>query len=191
MNATHNRLKNEFYQREMVLKWRASGLSQAEFSRREQIPEWSLSQWKKREERNSDLLAVQSKQKAARERKAKRLAAKETYWRALVQEQAASGLSIVEFCRRKGMKVNTFKRWRQNLLSAEEQVLSEARVRSKGRSGNPFVQVVASDLAVQAEKPAAPQLLEIVLPGGSKIIVSEQSPLELLVKVLRMLEVKC
>ena len=187
MSAAQNRNKNEFYQRDMVLKWRASGLSQAEFCRQEGINEWSLSQWKKREERNSDLLAVEARQAATAQRKAKRLAAKEKYWRALVQEQAASGLSIGEFCRRKGIKMNTFKRWRQHLLSAEEQVISEARVRSKGRSSNPFVQVMASDFP--AEKPD-PQL-EIVLPCGGKIVVSEQTPMALLAKVLRILEERC
>jgi hypothetical protein len=35
-------------QREAVAKWQASGLSQAEFCRREGIPQWSLSEWKRR-----------------------------------------------------------------------------------------------------------------------------------------------
>jgi hypothetical protein len=40
---------NRFKQRDVLAKWRASGLSQAAFCRQEGIPEWQLSNWKRRE----------------------------------------------------------------------------------------------------------------------------------------------
>ncbi len=40
-------------QNSVVARWEASGLSQAEFCRQEGIPEWSLSEWKRRK-RNRD-----------------------------------------------------------------------------------------------------------------------------------------
>jgi DNA-binding transcriptional regulator YiaG len=40
--------KKESYQREQVAGWRASGLSQAEFSRRAGISDKSLGHWKRR-----------------------------------------------------------------------------------------------------------------------------------------------
>jgi hypothetical protein len=43
--------KKESYWREQVAKWRASGLSQAEFSRRAGISDKSLGHWKRRFER--------------------------------------------------------------------------------------------------------------------------------------------
>ena len=174
----------------MVLKWRDSGLSQAEFCRKHGIPEWSLSQWKRREERDRDYLTVRAKQSAIAERKTKRLEAKKKYWLALVEEQAASGLSITEFSRRRGIKANTLKRWRRGikantlkrwrreLLGVEQQVFSTARVRTKGK--NPFVQVL---LEKPAKSDASPDTqLEILLPGGGKVIATEQTFPTLLAK---------
>lgn len=187
MNAPRQKIKNEFYQRDMVSKWRASGLSQAEFCRQEGIPEWSLSQWKRREESNSDLVALQSKQKAASDRKIKRLEAKRKYWLALVEEQAASGLSITEFSRRKGIKANSLKRWRRDLLGVEEQVISAARVRRNNK--NPFVQVVLEE-APQSERHEKQEQdrVEILLPGGGKFIATEQTSQALLAKLLKALK---
>ena len=51
MVARLSKYSNEWRQREAVDNWRASGLSQAEFCRREGIPEWALSEWKRREQR--------------------------------------------------------------------------------------------------------------------------------------------
>lgn len=182
--ASRSKRTNEFLRRDMVSKWRSSGLSQAEFCRKEGIPEWSLSQWKRIEERNRDYLALQAKQNAAAERKTKRLEAKRKYWLALVEEQAASGLSITEFSRRRGIKWNTLKRWRRELLGVEEQVFSTARVRTKGK--NPFVQVL---LEKPAESDAAPDTqLEILLPGGGKVIATEQTSPTLLAKLLKALQ---
>lgn len=59
---------------EMVAKWRASGLSQAEFCRREGLQQWELSEWKRfvatREKRSDGAPADagrESKQKRARD----------------------------------------------------------------------------------------------------------------------------
>lgn len=45
---------NEFYQRDAVNRWRASGLSQAAFCRREGITEQQFSNWKCRELRKAE-----------------------------------------------------------------------------------------------------------------------------------------
>ena len=41
-------------------------------------------------------------------------------WRAVVAEQAKSGLSAAEFCRDRHIKVSLFYRWRRRLRSTEE-----------------------------------------------------------------------
>lgn len=49
--AKQKKYTTEWHRRDAVAKWRASGLSQAEFCRREGIAECSLSAWKLRDER--------------------------------------------------------------------------------------------------------------------------------------------
>lgn len=175
-------VKNQRLERETVAKWRASGLSQAEFCRQQGLQEHTLSQWKRREERNNDLVARAAKEKAIADRKAKRRAAKEKYWRTLVDEHIDSGLSVIEFCKRKGISWNSLKRWRQELVDVEQQVFSSTSVRQK----NPFVQVAVPELAASAK--SANSEVEIILPGNSKIIVTEQTSFALLAKLLKALK---
>ena len=41
-------------------------------------------------------------------------------WTRIVQEQAASGLTVAEFCARRGLAVSTFYPWKRRLASAAE-----------------------------------------------------------------------
>lgn len=179
---SQRKITNEFFQRDMILKWRSSGLSQAEFCRREGLAEQQLSNWKRREERKRDLVARQAKLRESADRKAKRRAAKELYWRALVEEHAASGLSLREFCARKRISVNTCKRWRQELLGIEEQVLAASRATST----NPFMQVVVTQPA--EESAAEDGEIEILLPGGAKVVATAHTSTDLLTKLFKALK---
>ncbi len=49
--------------RDLVGKWKESGLSQAEFCRQEGIPEWRLSEWKRRVVRAAGILSQMKKGK--------------------------------------------------------------------------------------------------------------------------------
>lgn len=56
--ASRSKRTNEFFRRDMVSKWKASGLTQAEFCRKHGLDENRLSRWKKSEERDSDAARV-------------------------------------------------------------------------------------------------------------------------------------
>jgi transposase-like protein len=52
----------------------------------------------------------------ARRRKSER----EEYWRGVIRDQEASGLSISEFCRQREVSVGSFFRWRRKLGQREQ-----------------------------------------------------------------------
>jgi len=47
----------------------------------------------------------------------KRIRRSESVWRELLARQAASGMSVAEFCRAEGMHPTVFRRWRSRLTS--------------------------------------------------------------------------
>lgn len=171
---------------EFVLRWRASGLSQAEFCRSEDVPEWALSQWKRGVEKSESRKAVspsRSKSASSAQKIQRQFDERKKHRRDIVAAHAASGLSIREFCRRNSISVNSFNRWLR-LEQADATVAGEG-----GTIDSPGHFVV-----VNVEEPKVTAVLEnsldIVLPGGSKIRVYEHSPLDLLFKVLNVLEGK-
>ena len=179
MVARLSKYSNEWRQREAVDNWRASGLSQAEFCRREGIPEWALSEWKRREQRRgtqrTGLEAVPTFGPRPKERN--KLG---RYWKRVVDEQVRSGLTVLEFCRKHGLAPETFKRWRRKLAGTVRQV--------KVAPQNPFVAVKLPSAPVEEPRDSE---IEIVLPGGSKVKVTQRTSLDLLCRVLRMLEERC
>jgi transposase-like protein len=170
------KFRTEWERQDVVAKWRASGLSQADFCRQEGIQQWQLSWWKRHAGTNAQ--AAKGAKKAP---KRKSRAELKQHWSAVVAAQIASGLSVKEFCQQKGVTVSTFKRWRL-LLKADGLEGAEP-------DENPFVQVPPST----ASKRVVPSegSLEIVLPGGGLIRVTETSPLELLARLIKILEDKC
>lgn len=104
----------------------------------------------------------------------------ERTWRSHLEEQAASGLSSKEFCQERGLNVNNFQRWRQEISRRDREKPSTSI-----ESANPFVPVRVIAL------PQSEIGLEVLLPGQAVIQVTDNSPLDLLAKVLRALEVQC
>lgn len=168
--------RSKWQQKEAVAKWKASGLNQAEFCRRENIPEWALSTWKRRELKEE--AAKNDDQAGARSYSPPKSREKmPAFWRRMVQELAQSGLNASEFCRRHGIRLHTFHRWRRK-FAGEETVGS---IPTK----EDFVQFCLPGLS----KPN--QSVEIVLPGGSTMKITEHTSLDLVSKLLRALEEKC
>ena len=106
--------------------------------------------------------------------------------RKLMAEQVASGLSMAEFCKQNGIAKSNFSRWRRD--AAEEALKASHKVVDSQSGTNPFVAVRVS---VPKASASTQPVVEVVLPAGSKIRVTEQTPLELLSKVLKALEGKC
>ena len=170
---------SEHEQRAIIARWRASGLSQAEFCRQEGVAEWSLSLWKCRQERRDGITVTA---KAARNSSSQRLRqSREKHWRGVLLAFEQSGLSVTRFCRENGINQGTFKRWRSELVS-------QAPASNPAPKSNPFVPV---QIRPQAQQQITDEWLDVVLPGGSLIRVTERTPPQLLMKVLKTLEGTC
>ena len=113
--------------------------------------------------------------------KGKRNLGKERTWRKYITDHAASGLSAKTFCQIRGLNVNNFGRWRQEIARRDREV----PVTSALPAANPFVPVRVIAL------PLTDIGLEVLLPGNAVIKVTDDSPLKLLARVLRVLEVQC
>lgn len=173
---------SERERRGFVAKWRASGLTQAEFCRREGIKEWELSTWKRSEQkivRNGKPPEPDSKRVRRIRREAEE---SEEFWRAHVLAHAKSGLRRGEYCKQHGLSINTFKRWRAKFVD-------ELRINSQLlhlQMANPFVEV---QVPAEPKAIAAPdETLEMILPGGARVVVSERTPFRLLSKLLKAIQ---
>lgn len=174
----------EWHRRDVVAKWRASGLSQAEFCRREGIPEWALSEWKRREVKTKQEASNASAEKHTRGYGPPPKAHKdlERYWKTVVADQSRSSLPPAQFCREHGLRVHTLRRWKTRF--AHEAATKQKSVAKE----NPFIAVRIPSAAAIALTDDA---IEIALPGGSKVKVTERTSLDLLCKLLRKLEEEC
>jgi transposase len=88
----------------------------------------------------------------------KRSAEKEAFWRMAIEEQATSGLSVREFCRREGIAEASFFAWRREIRRRDGSVDEAAEL----------VPVQVVDKLSPATVPSSETggLLEIVTPSG-------------------------
>lgn len=123
---------------------------------------------------------------------ARRGAGKEKYWRQQIAQQRKSGLSQARYCQKHGLNPNNFSWWireirerdkvnAMEMLGAEFRALHEEVAREEE---NPFVAVNV----VGSEPPVVEGFLDVVLPSGAVIRVTEKTPMNLLARVLKKLE---
>ena len=101
---------------------------------------------------------------------------------AVLAEQAASGLSILQFCRRRGIALSTFHSWRSRLHGRR-------RRSDRGRGGDPR----AADAFVEAIVPApasasAPSVPIVELRCGRRVAVPRDFDADDLARLLRLVE---
>ena len=73
----------------------------------------------------------------------KRIKRSESTWRELFARQAASGQSVLEFCRAERLNPGVFRRWRSMLNGDGKVVNAKPRTRTKGMA--PFIDIGAVD----------------------------------------------
>jgi transposase-like protein len=99
---------------------------------------------------------------------------RERYWRKVIRDQAASGLSISAFCREHEVPAASFFAWRRKLSQRPE--VSERRAAKERPSANELIEKPAAQF-VSFELPSPPHSgragLEIVLPDGCRVLVGE------------------
>ena len=76
-------------------------------------------------------------------------------WQALVEEQAQSGLTAVEFCRQRGINDKYFSLRKQSLLKAESKSESFAVARITGGTSTIEVKTRHATISLPASQPAA------------------------------------
>jgi hypothetical protein len=71
--------------------------------------------------------------------KSKRVRRSTGMWRELFSRQGASGLTVTEFCRREGINVGLFRRWRSALDLSGEDSKTRDDSASGAKSITPFI----------------------------------------------------
>ena len=92
----------------------------------------------------------------------KRIKRSESTWRELFARQAASGMSVLEFCRAEHLNPGVFRRWRLMLNGNGKVVKAKAPRHAKGMA--PFIDIGAVD--------ACRSRFEVRLELGSGMILS-------------------
>ena len=99
---------------------------------------------------------------------------REQYWREVIRDQAASGLTISAFCRERGVSAASFFDWRRKLDAGGGEE-------------------VAADKFMSIELPpplTIPSCLEVALPSGLRVLVPSRFDAEALRELLDVLGVR-
>ena len=94
-------------------------------------------------------------------------------WRQIIDGQQPSGLTVAAYCRDRGIKDSAFYAWKRRLRSPAKSNRSSAPV---------FVEV-------KALKPSAVESIEICLRGERRLLVRRGFDRDLLIDLVRTLEV--
>ncbi len=105
-------------------------------------------------------------------------------WQGRIEAQAASGLTIADFCKQQPYSTGSFYHWKRRLALSSSSKSSAAMAADSTDAPHRFVQVPA------APRPADRtdvQRIELILPGGTIIRLPTGDPqsLELVLKNLR------
>lgn len=134
--------------------------------------------------------------------------ATERYWRRVMVEFSATGLSGAEYCRRNGIKYQHFADWRLKIRKSDasgkaigQRALRRAHVAEKSKLRGPKsssgqhksvefaeIQVVDRQNPNQVGRTGEPARLELVFPGGVVLRLPDDCSLTFLSSVISILE---
>ena len=124
---------------------------------------------------------------------------RERYWREVMREQRASGMSVAAFCRERGVSVTSLYKWRGKLklrstidpTTDRGELAIDGPVREVAmRNGEPTETTLAKFVPVELPLPSTAKRTgcEVVLPDGCRIIVSTQCDASRLREILEVLQ---
>lgn len=130
-----------------------------------------------------------------------RYLAKEQWWRAVIERQRASGLSIRRFCRGEKLSEPSFYSWRRELLRRDRESpgvqrtrsarLSGSRVNesnaSRRSAGDPLGAAAFLPVAITPSPDHGGRVLEVACADGSRVSVWSGCEVELLHAALSVL----
>ena len=114
------------------------------------------------------------------------------YWRGVVQEWEASGMTQVSFCQERDVSPAAFSWWRSEFKRRDRKV--ETGIQPSNRCKNPeshefpFVQVSVPETMAAC---SPPERIEIILTSGHQIRVPQEFSSETLQRVIEVLEAAC
>lgn len=98
---------------------------------------------------------------------------REGYWREVIQDQKASGLSISSFCREREVSPASFFSWRQKLAAGGGEEVAAGK----------FIAIELSPLSTRES------CLEVALPNGLRVVVPSRFDADTLRELLDVLGV--
>jgi hypothetical protein len=127
--------------------------------------------------------------------------AKEQHWREVFADWKSSGLTAVQFCQEKGIKIPAFYEWRRQIARRDAQTARAVRRKqaTAPRSGadvaqadkkgtNEFAEVRVVERRERMPDANSSAPLEIVFQNGTRIHFRDECSLRLLASVLKLLE---
>ena len=123
---------------------------------------------------------------AARRGRWQRDLAKERHWRRIVGEWRRSGLNVREFCDWQALSEASFYAWRRELAKRDREAAAATAQSTAAPGGRPAkqngptripaaaflpVRVVADGAAEDATSSPRPDVIEVHLPGGVRLLV--------------------
>lgn len=107
---------------------------------------------------------------------------KESKWRQILRRFEGSGVSAMQFCKREGLSLSLFYCWRKTIKRRDSECQEGPRT---ARPCNPFVPLRIAGGEIDRDNEAP---IEIALPGGALVRVTDQTNLVLLCRILTTLE---
>jgi hypothetical protein len=108
----------------------------------------------------------------------KRIEEKQRYWRAVLERQAVSGVSIAKFCRSEGVSEPSFYSWKRALAGGKAKARRAERSGARRATGR-ISETSASFVPVQITEEPRPATIQVVWPNGLSVQVpSECDPAE-------------
>ena len=111
---------------------------------------------------------------------------RERYWRELLARQAASGLSVRQFCGREGVSEPSFYQWRKRLGPTTQQKKNAATATRDRPAAAPSTDLLFLPLGLLGG--AVSSELEIVHPAGCRVRVVGEVNVASLARVLAALD---
>lgn len=124
-------------------------------------------------------------------------AAKERFWREVIGDHADSGLSVKAHCVKRGVSEASFFAWRRELARRDAELRQPAKasrlLESKRALRKDLTERRAAPLWAQlhvtpGEASSRGATIEIVLPAGVRVLVSEGTSRQSLIDVFAVLE---
>ena len=114
---------------------------------------------------------------------------RERYWRGVIREQRASGLSVSAFCRERGVASCSFYSWRRRIEKPQRENGSDGPHQSGG-DGSSDSNIAAKFVPVEmhASRVVTRAGCEVVLPNGCRVVVPAQCDVRWLCEVLGALQ---